>query len=667
MSDLFQKPIAKKQATTNETYTAEHIEVLEGLEPVRHRPGMYIGGTDESALHHLVSEVFDNAMDEAVAGYADTITLQLHEDQSVTVTDNGRGIPIDPHPKYPDKSALEVILTTLHAGGKFNNKVYETSGGLHGVGISVVNALSDTLDVNVRRNGEIWHQRFSKGAVVSPLEKIDSIGKKHTGTHITFHPDFEIFDEDVRFKPQRLYQLAKSKAYLYKGVKIQWKCDASLLTGKLKVPEEEVLHFPKGLEDYLKATVKEADVVATKPFAGEVVFDDKQGRAEWAVHWVYLRDSKLHSYCNTVPTPQGGSHETGVRNALLKGLKHFAEVTGNKKATNMSVEDVCGNVEGILSLFIPNPQFQGQTKDKLSNRNVIRLVENAVKDHFDQWLSANKSEATELLEFILERMDERLNRRQQREITRKSPTQRLRLPGKLADCSDQTSDNTEIFLVEGDSAGGSAKMARDRKTQAILPLRGKILNVASATRDKIHANQEISDMLLALGCGTGDQYRESDLRYNKVIIMTDADVDGAHIAALLMTFFHQCMSGLIYDGHLYLAQPPLFRISNGKETLYANSQEEKEALVQQLEAKRAGRVDVGRFKGLGEMTPSQLKETTMMSATRQLLQIRIDEEKRSLAAVRVNELMGKKPELRYQFIVEQSQLMGEEIKESLDI
>ena len=607
MSDLFNNKNSVKNVKVESEYTASDIEVLEGLEPVRHRPGMYIGGTDETALHHLVSEVFDNSMDEAVAGFASYIEVELLEDGGIRIKDDGRGIPIDPHPKFPDKSALEVILTTLHSGGKFSNKVYYTSGGLHGVGISVVNALSEKLTVRVARDGKIWQQEFSKGNVITPLEQIGEAKKKETGTTIVFHPDKGIFDDNTKFRPYRLYNQAKSKAYLFKGVQIRWKCAASLIeVAKNKAPESEIIHFPNGIADYLVSSISPEDVVTEAPFAGEASFPDKGGKVEWAVHWAYLRDTSVKSYCNTVPTPQGGTHETGLKNALLKGIKDFGELLGNKKAAQITAEDVFNTIHGIISLFIPNPQFQGQTKDKLSNREVIRLVEHAVKDYFDHWLSGNKESAKELLDFVLDRTEERLNRKQKREITRKNLTQKIRLPGKLTDCTKQTPEGTEIFLVEGDSAGGSAKMARDRNTQAILPLRGKILNVASATRDKIHANQEIQDMNLAFGCGIGESYSQESLRYEKIIIMTDADVDGAHIASLLMTYFYHLMPQLIKDGHLYLAQPPLFRITQGTKSYYANSDEEKNELVKKLEKGR-GNIDIGRFKGLGEMTPSQLK------------------------------------------------------------
>ncbi len=664
MSDLFSD--SNKRPRNNNEYTAHDIEVLEGLEPVRRRPGMYIGGIDENALHHLVSEVFDNSMDEVVAGYASEITIEMLENGAVTISDNGRGIPVDPHPKFPTQSALEVILTTLHSGGKFSNKVYYTSGGLHGVGISVVNALSDLLTVEVRREGKLWRQKYSQGAPVTKLEAVSNIAKKDTGTTVTFHPDPAIFVDNPALKPARVYRQAKSKAYLFKGVKIKWKCHPELLSAKQDIPVEEVICFPGGLVDYLKSSVIEDKTVTIEPFAGEVKFADNPGKVEWAIAWVYLTDSHIQSFCNTVPTPQGGTHEIGLKAALLRSLRDYGELVDNKKAALITGDDVLGNVTGILSLFISEPQFQGQTKDKLSNREAAKMVENAVKDHFDHWLTGNKQQAEELLGFIIDRAEERISRKQQKDISRKSVTQKLRLPGKLADCTRQTPQGTEIFLVEGDSAGGSAKMARNRDTQAILPLRGKILNVASATNDKILANQEIADLALALGCGLGNNYEEDKLRYEKVIIMTDADVDGAHIASLLMTYFYKFMYKLIDTGHLYLAQPPLFRITQGTNSYYAAGEKEKKALVEKL-SKSKTHIEISRFKGLGEMTPIQLRETTMDIKKRTLLKVVIGAEGEERAATRVEELMGKKPELRFKFITEQSELMAETIKQQLDV
>ena len=663
--DLFSSA-SKTDKKTENSYTAQDIEVLEGLEPVRLRPGMYIGGTDEAALHHLVTEVLDNAMDEAVAGYATIIEITLHENGSITISDNGRGIPIEPHPKFPDKSALEVIFTTLHAGGKFNNKVYETSGGLHGVGISVVNALSAHLQVEVVREKRVWQQRYAKGHVLGPLEEMGAAPKGKKGTTVTFSPDLEIFDTGIIFRPKKLYKEARAKAYLYKGVEIKWYCASGLLSPKDMVPEQDSIHFPNGLKDYLQSALQEDETVAESAFSGEVKFGNKKGRVEWALHWLVRKDGALHSYCNTVSTVQGGTHETGLRNALLKGIKEFAAIIGHKKAGLLTAEDIMEGAFGIVSLFIPAPQFQGQTKDKLSNREVIKLVEHAIKDHFDHWLSGHKTEAGKLLEFFIAKAEQRISRKQYKETARKTVMQRLRLPGKLADCTRQQAKGTEVFLVEGDSAGGSAKMARNRETQAVLPLRGKILNVASAGVDKINANQELSDIELAFGCGTKEAYREDELRYEKIIIMTDADVDGAHIASLLMTYFFKFMPNLIKGGHLYLASPPLFRLIQGSSTYYVNTEEEKDQLVIKLQQSKK-KIELSRFKGLGEMTAAQLKETTMDPKTRRLLKIVIDPEYYQDTSVRVEELMGKKPELRFKFISEQSALMSEQLERQLDV
>jgi topoisomerase-4 subunit B len=663
MSDLFSQTKAKP--LKGESYTAEDIEVLEGLEPVRRRPGMYIGGNDEHAMHHLVSEVFDNAMDEAVAGHASRIEMEVGAENVITIRDNGRGIPIDPHPKFPKKSALEVIFTTLHSGGKFSGKVYETSGGLHGVGISVVNALSDHLEVEVIRDRTIYRQSYSRGEPQGKLKKEGSV-QNRKGTTVTFHPDAEIFGTRARFRPERLYKLARSKAYLFRGMDIRWKCDPSLLLEGSEIPAEDTIHFPGGLKDFLALTLEGRSTVTPQPFTGEAELPDKQGRVEWAVAWPLDEEGSSRSYCNTIYTPEGGTHEAGLRSALTKAVKTYGERLNNKKASLITSEDMLTDAVSILSLFIREPQFQGQTKDKLVSSEATRLVENIVRDHFDHWLAGHTESANALMNYIINRAEDRLRRKQEKEVGRKAVTQRLRLPGKLADCTRNAGKGTEIFLVEGDSAGGSAKQARDRETQAILPLRGKILNVASATADKIRANQEISDMVLALGCGSGKHYDESALRYERVVIMTDADVDGAHIASLLMTFFYQEMPGIIQNGHLFLALPPLYRITHGTTTHYARDDKEKDTLMATL-SKKPGKLDIGRFKGLGEMTAAQLKETTMQSGKRVLLRVMIAAEETEDTQSRVDQLMGKKPEFRFQFIQEETAKRGSAITEQLDV
>jgi topoisomerase-4 subunit B len=663
MSDLFSKSSAKGKSSD---YSAQHIEVLEGLEPVRRRPGMYIGGSDENAMHHLVNEVFDNAMDEAVAGHASFIEIEMHPNNTIIVRDNGRGIPIDPHPKFPKKSALEVILTTLHSGGKFNDKVYHTAGGLHGVGVSVVNALAEQLDVEVARDGEIFHQTYSRGAPQTKLKKTGTT-KNRRGTTIAFRPDQEIFGNKAKFRPEKIYKLVRSKAYLFRGVEIRWKCDPALLGENSAVPATETIHFPGGLKDFLTQELEGKPLVG-EPFAGSTDLGDKKGRVEWAIAFLKDDEEGHHSlFCNTIPTPEGGTHEQGLRAALTKGLRGFGEMTKNKKATTIMADDIMEGAVIVLSLFIKDPHFQGQTKDKLVSNDAARLTENAIRDPFDHYLSGDLEQGNALLNHIIWRAEERLRRRQEKSTKRQNATSRLRLPGKLADCTRSVPQGTEIFLVEGDSAGGSAKQARVRETQAVLPLRGKILNVASATSDKIRANQEISDLMQALGVATGSQFDIKGLRYEKVIIMTDADVDGAHIASLLMTFFYQEMPDLIRMGHLYLAQPPLFRVTAGNVTYYPADDVAKNKLVEQLSAKHKSRIDVGRFKGLGEMTAPQLKETTMDPKKRILLRVEILEEDSEATAERVNQLMGKKPELRFNFIREQTQLYGDKFRDALDI
>ncbi|MFO1236517.1 MAG: DNA topoisomerase IV subunit B [Alphaproteobacteria bacterium] len=636
-------------------YSAKDIEVLEGLEPVRRRPGMYIGGTDERAYHHLAAEIIDNAMDEAVAGYATHIQIDLSAEGVLTVRDNGRGMPVDPHPKLKPKSALEVIFTVLHSGGKFSGDAYQTSGGLHGVGASVVNALSEYLEVEVARDRQLWSMRFERG---KPIGKLKSLGavQNRRGTTVSFRPDHEIFGKEMRFKPSRLYRMARSKAYLFRGVEIRWSCDPALIREGDETPAEATLHFPGGLADFLGAALEKETTVTPRPFAGRFEAKDKRGAVEWAVHWAPGRDSFVNSYANTIPTPQGGTHDLGLRGALTRGLRGYAELANNKRAGNITADDVMASACAMLSVFIRDPEFQGQTKDRLSNPEAQRFVESAVRDHFDHWLAESPVDADRLLQHVIEVADERMRRRAEKEVARKSATRRLRLPGKLADCARDASEGTELFLVEGDSAGGSAKQARDRNTQAILPLRGKILNVASAAAGKLQANQELSDLLQAIGAGTGQKYRGEDVRYDKIVVMTDADVDGAHIASLLITFFYREMPGLIRDGRLFLAMPPLYRLQQGSKVTYARDERHRDELIQTF-FKPNAKIDIARFKGLGEMMPAQLKETTMQPGKRTLLKVTIPDGEEGETGDLVERLMGRKPELRFQYIQEHAKFV----------
>jgi topoisomerase-4 subunit B len=655
MNDLFGGRRAGRSAAPEPaSYSAKDIEVLEGLEPVRRRPGMYIGGTDEAALHHLAAEIIDNAMDEAVAGHADRIEVTLEAGNWLTVRDNGRGIPTDPHPKFPKLSALEVILTTLHSGGKFSGKSYETSGGLHGVGSSVVNALSERLEVEVARDRTLFTQAYARG---KPLGKLKNAGAIHNrrGTSIRFRPDPEIFGK-LEFSAARLYRLCRSKAYLYRGVEIRWASDPAL--AKDDTPAQATLHFPGGLADFLGSAIEGRSQVTPAPYVGEAAFADNAGRAEWAITWLEQGEGFLSTYANTIPTSQGGTHESGLRAALVKGLRAYGELKKEKRATSITAEDLFSGMAGMLSVFIRDPQFQGQTKEKLTSPEASRLVEAAMRDHFDHWLTGDPGTADNLLAWAVERAEERIRRREQKDTPRKSATRKLRLPGKLADCARESAEGTELFLVEGDSAGGSAKQARDRETQAVLPLRGKILNVASASADKLRQNQELKDLIEALGCGAGDRFDINRLRYGRVVIMTDADVDGAHIAALLMTFFYKELPELVRQGRVHLAQPPLYRLQAGGKSVYAMNDQDRERLLKK-EFKPNQKVEVSRFKGLGEMPPASLKETTMDPKKRTLLKVVLPPEERARTAGLMEALMGRKPELRFKFIQENAAKLDE--------
>lgn len=647
------------------TYDASDIQVLEGLEPVRLRPGMYIGGTDEKAWHHLPIEIMDNSIDEAVAGFAKKITVNLIDAKTIEITDDGRGIPVDEHPKYPGKSALEVILTTLHSGGKFNNNVYKTSGGLHGVGSAVVNALSSEMIVTISRDGYEWHQTFSRGKVTSPITRGDAT-RAH-GTKIRFTIDDQIFGANAVFKPVKIYRMARAKSFLSRGVKIDWHCNPELLTEDMNIPTDTTFYYPGGVADFLDEKTREKPRILPKIFSGSVDFPDDSGRVEWALtvltdeNGAASDDGFFASYCNTIATTDGGTHETGFKAAITKGIKAYGEKVNNKSAATIIGDDVFDSVAAIVSVFYKTPQFLGQTKEKLSNPEIARYTENALRDPWEIFLASDPKTANALLDFVVNLANARIKTKQVKDIARKTPTKRARMPAKLADCSKHGIDGTELFIVEGESAGGTAKQARDRATQAIMPLRGKVLNVISNSDERFGANKELNELIDIIGAGTAKDWDESKLRYEKIIVMTDADVDGSHIASLLMAFFYQHMPQLIYGGHLYLSCPPLYKFTCGTESFYVDSDEELDAL--QNGKYKNKKVEISRFKGLGEMMPNQLKETTMSPKTRRLIRVdlppRTDDGVEDTEKTRkiVSELMGKKPEFRFRFITEHAQFV----------
>jgi topoisomerase-4 subunit B len=632
-------------------YSAKDIEVLEGLAPVRKRPGMYIGGTDETAYHHLANEIIDNCMDEVVAGEASEITVILNKNGSLTIMDNGRGIPIDKHPKK-NKTALEVVMTTLHSGGKFKEDgVYTASAGLHGVGLSVVNALSSKMKVEVFKKKKIYFQDYSRG---KPLNKLTQKGSSSitNGTRVTFLPDDEIFGKDLKFIPSRIYETCRNKAFLFKGVKINWECDKSLLNRKDSIPNKDTLFYPEGLEQYLRSELENAKTIHDKPSSLKGEFEEKKGKVEFVIQWHDNKNNFTRSFANTVPTVNGGTHESGFRAGIAKAIRKNAKLKNNKTVIKASQDDIFNNASYIVSVFIGNPEFEGQTKNKLSSAFVLKYCDQTASTLFEDWLNRNAKAAKSIITFIEEKIRERNLYELNDNVERQTSFRKIRLPGKLADCASDKTEGTELFIVEGDSAGGSAKQARDRYTQAILPLRGKILNVKNSNTAKILANTEISNLLQALGCQRGKNYNRKDLRYEKVIIMTDADVDGDHISTLLLTFFFVEMPELIKDGRLYMAVPPLYKITTGSQSYYVKDDKEKDKLIKNL--KKNAKVEISRFKGLGEMMPAQLKETTMNKESRNLIKVSVptNKAKYKVTSKLVNDLMGKDADLRLKFISE---------------
>ena len=633
----------------SKSYTAKDIEVLEGLAPVRKRPGMYIGGTDETAYHHLANEILDNSIDEAVAGYAKEIAVKLVNKNTITISDDGRGIPIDKHPKKK-KTALEVVMSTLHSGGKFNDSIYKSSAGLHGVGLSVVNALSSKLNIQVTKNSKIYSQDYSKGKILNKL-KAKGKNKIKNGTLITFSPDPEIFGKDISFKPDKIYELSKNKAYLQRGIKIYWECNKGLLNRKSSVPSKETLLFSKGLEDFLKNEISQKNAVHEKVCFQSGNLEDKKGRVEFAIQFNKEKIKYSKAFCNTVYNMNGGTHDAGFRSGIAKSIRKYAKNKNNKVVSKATQDDIFDQTAYILSVFISNPEFEGQTKHKLSSNFVQKYCDSFVSSSFDEWLNRNSKIAKNILNVLEEKIREKNIYDLNQNVERQNAFRKIRLPGKLSDCTSDKTEGTELFIVEGDSAGGSAKQARDRMTQAILPLRGKILNVKNSNASKILANNEINNLLQALGCGRGKNYSKKDLRYEKIIIMTDADVDGDHISTLLLTFFISEMPQLIHDGNLYLAVPPLYKLNISGKTVYAIDDLEKNRLVNK---NKKSKIEISRFKGLGEMMPAQLKETTMNKETRKLIKVNLPSQRQKLKNTNklVNDLMGKNAELRLKFITE---------------